>query len=100
MTVQNINARWLLFLGGLLLCTAAVVAINSYGEVVQIIPGNIQRCEHLGGGDKSLPHATIKTESGRYVITRFKGCAAGTDVKVLVKRSVFYFNTIYTAEAR
>lgn len=93
---KPIKLRWLLVSVALLLTGMAVVIVDGYGEVLQEIPGQVQRCEYLGGGE--IMHATIKTEVGRYVITPLPNCLTDSQVTVFVKRSVFYFNTVYTAE--
>ena len=99
MDSDKIKIRWLLLLAVLFLCFIIVFAINSNGEVLRVIKGDIHTCEYLGGGKAgSIPHATIKTEHGHYVTAGVDGCSPGKRVNILVKRGVLYFNTIYVAE--
>ncbi|GEM_PF-819384 len=92
-------------LGGLILLAVISVGLMAWiaarhnGEILSVARGEIQKCEYLGGGkSESLPHATIKTESGDYLVSKFAHCRAGIDVNVFVRRGMLYFNTRYSAE--
>lgn len=82
-----------------ILITFAIVAANSSGEPLEVIPGQIQSCTQLGSDNtESIVHATIKTESNQYLVAAFVNCSAGTRVKVIKRRGILYFNTVYDAE--
>ena len=66
---------------------------------MQVMKGEVQRCEVLGGGDaESMTHATIRAENGSYLIASLMHCSPGMTVKVFIKRGALYFNTVYAAE--
>lgn len=95
MTGHN-KFRGLLLAAVVLLGAVTAFFIDKKGETLRVIDGRIQRCEYLGGGGaEAVPHATIKTEQGRYLIMPIEPCTPGTSVKVFVNRGVFYFNTVY-----
>lgn len=84
----------LLFLG----LYASLSYYNS-GEILVTMKGEVQSCEVLGGSRmKSITHATMKSDSGSYIIASLEKCSPGTEVTILIKRGALYFNTVYAAE--
>lgn len=99
MESNTTNIRWVIVSVILLLSLYATVSISRSGETIKIIQGEVKKCNLLGGGkEESIPHATIKTEMGSYLISSLKGCNPGEKVNVFIKRGALYFNTIYVAE--
>ncbi|MFT5574763.1 MAG: hypothetical protein ACI89D_000274 [Bermanella sp.] len=83
----------------LLLGSYAVMCIHSSGETLKVMKGVIEKCEFLGGGtSKSISHATIKTETGSYIISSVSECSPGAEVNIFINRGILYFNSIYAAE--
>jgi hypothetical protein len=90
----------LMILGALaLLCLFAALSFTKSGEVLEVMTGDVQKCEVLGGGTvKTLSHATIKSNNGSYIISSLRDCNPGAEVNIFIKRGALFFNTIYTAE--
>jgi hypothetical protein len=91
---------YLFLLSAIVSCSLLVsYAASKNGETIQVIEGRVQSCEYLGGNKHDpKPHATIKTETGSYVTALLPNCKRGLDVNILVKRGVFYFNSVFFAE--
>ncbi len=89
-----------LIICALIICAYAVLSFSKKGEVVGTMVGNVERCERLGGAAESLSHATIKADSGRYIIAKLPGCEVGADVTILVKRGALFFNTVFAAQPK
>ena len=82
-----------------LLCLFAALCFMKNGEVLEVMTGDVQKCEILGGSAVAqLAHATIKSENGVYVISSLRDCNPGAEVNILIKRGALFFNTIYAAE--
>ena len=90
----------LIILGALaLLCLFAGLSFTKSGEVLEVMRGDVQKCEILGGSALAeLSHATIKSENGAYVISSLRDCNPGAEVNIFIKRGALFFNKIYTAE--
>ena len=99
---MNSNSRKLgLWLSGvfLILCFFAILSFAKNGEVLRTMRGEVQKCEALGEGKMgSLTHATIKSETGSYIIASLIGCRPGAEVTIVIKRGALYFNIVYAAE--
>lgn len=77
------------------------LCIEGRGEILREMNGVIQKCEVLASKvSDPISHATIKTESGNYIISSVPDCSEGVGVKVSVIRGLLYFNSVYVAEKR
>lgn len=75
------------------------ICIYNNGETLKVMSGVIEKCEILGGRKSdSISHATIKMESGSYIISSISDCRVDLGVNVFVKRGALYFNSVYVAE--
>jgi len=90
----------LIILGALApLCLFAVLCFTKRGDVLEVMQGDVQKCEVLGGGAAGkLSHATIKSKNGSYIISSLRDCNPGAEVNIMIKRGALFFNTIYAAE--
>lgn len=62
--------------------------------------GEVKKCDILGEDNmQSLTHATIRSETGSYIIASLNDCSPGAEVTIVVKRGALYFNTVYAAES-
>lgn len=94
-----IKLRWTVIIMSLFLGSYAVLCIQSSGEVLKVIGGVVEKCDHLGGSKTtSISHATIKTDAGNYVISSMSGCSPGAKVNVYINRGILYFNSRYAAK--
>lgn len=82
----------------LLLGGYGTLAYLKRGEVLHVQPGVVTQCVRLGGADSSRFHATIKAETGSYIIAELADCRADREVSVLIRRGALYFNTVYAAQ--
>ena len=82
----------------LLLMGYGTLAYLKSGEVLHRQAGVVTQCVRLGGADSARFHATIKTESGSYIIAELADCRADRAVSVLTRRGALYFNTVYSAQ--
>ena len=83
----------------LFLSAYVAICIQGGGETLEVMNGVIEKCEILGGRKTdNISHATIKLESGNYIISSVSGCAVGADVNIYRNRGALYFNSIYVAE--
>ncbi len=89
-----------LLVSALIICAFAVLSFCKQGEVVDRMVGSVERCERLGGAAESLFHATIKADSGSYIIAKLPGCEVGAEVTILVKRGALFFNTVFAAQPK
>ena len=81
-----------------LLIGYGTLAWQNSGEVLHTQAGVVKQCVRLGGADSARFHATIKTDSGSYIIADLPDCRADRDVSVLTRRGALYFNTVYSAQ--
>lgn len=82
-----------------LLCLFAALSFTNSGEVLQVMSGDVQKCEVLGGSAvEKISHATIKSEDGSYIISSLRHCKPGATVNIFIKRGALFFNTLYAAE--
>lgn len=99
---MNSNSRNMgLWLSGvfLILCFFAILSFAKNGEILGTMTGEVQKCEVLGEAKMgSLTHATIKSETGSYIIASLVSCSPGAEVTIVIKRGALYFNTVYAAE--
>lgn len=91
--------RWIISGIFLLLCFFTILCVSKSGEILKVMEGEVKKCDILGSGNVELmSHATIKVESGGYVISSLRSCNPGAGVKIYVKRGVLYFNTVFATE--
>jgi len=87
------------FIFVLLVGIYATACVIKNGERLDVIVGEVQQCDTLMGSTlKEMSHATIKTESGDYVIATLRNCAAGLTTEIYINRGALYFNTVYATE--
>jgi hypothetical protein len=83
----------------LLLVIFTALCISKSGEILEVMAGEVKKCETLGGGNiEGMSHATIKVENGSYIISSLRSCKPGKITEIYVKRGVLYFNTVYATE--
>lgn len=91
--------RWIILGSLLLLGLYTTLCISKNGERLEIIMGEVQKCDTLGGGKiEGMSHATIKTESGSYIISTLRSCQPGVRTEIYLNRGALYFNTMYATE--
>ncbi len=91
--------RWIILGSLLFLGLYAVLCMSKHGERLDIIAGEVQQCDTLGGGKiEGMSHATIKTEDGSYIISTLRNCQAGIKTEIYINRGALYFNTVYATE--
>ena len=91
--------RWIILFLLLLMGLYATLCISKSGERLEVITGKVQSCDTLGGGKiEGISHATIKTNSGHYIISPLRNCSPRMKVEVYLNRGALYFNTVYATE--
>jgi hypothetical protein len=91
--------RQIIFGSLLLLGFFTALCISESGEILEVMVGEVNKCEILGGGNiEGMSHATIKAENGSYIISSLRNCKPGKRTKIYVKRGALYFNTVYATE--
>lgn len=99
MEENTIKLRWIIIITALFLSAYLAICIRSNGETLQVLSGVVEKCDLLGGsGATPVSHATIKTETGGYIISSVSECGPGARVNIYIKRGALYFNTVYAAE--
>ncbi len=99
MELQTISLRQTILATALLLSCYGALCMYSKGETLAVKQGIIEKCELLGGGQSELiSHATIRTESGAYLISSITDCETGAAVNIFIKRGILYFNSVFAAE--
>lgn len=93
------NMRTIILVILALLCLFTALSFTKSGEVLAVMTGDVQKCEFLGGGTaEKLPHATIKSKNGSYIIASLRDCSPGAEVNIFIKRGALFFNTIYATQ--
>jgi hypothetical protein len=91
--------RWIIVGFLLILGFYTTLCISKRGEVLNVIAGEVQKCDTLGGAKmEGISHATIKTENGKYIISSLRNCIRGMSAEIYVKRGALYFNSVYASE--
>ena len=91
--------RWIIVSFLLILGFYTALCISKSGEVLEVIAGEVQKCDTLGGATmEGVSHATIKTENGKYIISSLKNCIPATSTEIYLKRGALYINTVYASE--
>jgi hypothetical protein len=91
--------RWIIVNFLLILGFYTSLCISKHGEVLNVIAGEVQKCDTLGGTKmEGMSHATIKTADGKYIISSLKNCVPATSTEIHLKRGALYFNTVYASE--
>jgi hypothetical protein len=91
--------RWVIVASLLLLGFFTALCISKSGEVLEVMVGEVQKCETLGGGNmEGILHATIKADNGSYIISSLRSCNPGARTEIYVKRGALYFNSVYATE--
>lgn len=99
MTSNAFTLKKAILLALMLLSFYIVICIRSSGDTLEQMTGVIEQCVILGGNTRDrLSHATIKVDSGSYLISSVSECRVGERINVFVKRGMLYFNSIYVAE--
>jgi hypothetical protein len=91
--------RWTILGSLLLLGVFTTLCISKSGEILEVMAGEVQKCETLGGGNiEGMSHATIKVDDGSYIISSLRSCNPGARTEIYVKRGALYFNSVYATE--